>query len=96
MQYSSKFKKRMISKMTGPDAQSASSLVREVGVSQSSLSNWLRKAKLGGMVEENKGQVGGSGGGRRGLGCRSTGNQLLELRAYLFCPRASSSKPATA
>ena len=52
MQYSMKFKKRMVAKMLGPDARSATSLSKEVGVSQSSLSQWLRKAKMGGMTND--------------------------------------------
>lgn len=58
--YSSKFKERMIVKMTGPGARSATSLSKEVGVAQATLSKWLREAKVGAMVDD------GRGGGRRG------------------------------
>ena len=44
MQYSNKFKAAMVQKMTGPDAISANELAREIGVSQSALSRWLRLA----------------------------------------------------
>jgi transposase len=44
MQYSAKFKAAMVRKMTGPDALSANALSREVGVCQSVLSRWLRRA----------------------------------------------------
>ena len=56
MQYSSKFKKRMVVKMTGPGAQSANSLSKEVGVSQTSLSRWLQQAKMGAMTKDDEGQ----------------------------------------
>jgi transposase len=42
MQYSEKFKGRMVVKMVGPLGQSASSLASEVGVSKSTLCKWLR------------------------------------------------------
>lgn len=61
MQYSMKFTEKMVEKMTGPEARSATSLSKEVGVPQSTLSRWLRKAKLGPMTSKSQ----GSGGGRR-------------------------------
>lgn len=42
MPYSEQFKSRMIQRLTGPSASSARSLSREVGVSQATLSRWLR------------------------------------------------------
>jgi len=42
VQYSNKFKAAMVQKMTGPGAVSANALAREIGVSQSVLSRWLR------------------------------------------------------
>jgi transposase len=42
--YSDGFKQRMVQRMTGANAISAMALSREVGVSQSSLSKWLREA----------------------------------------------------
>lgn len=45
MPYSEKFKLRMIQRLTGPDAPSATTLSREVGVPQPTLSLWLRRAR---------------------------------------------------
>lgn len=42
--YSSKFKQRMVQRMAGSERISASSLSKEVGVSQGTLSRWLREA----------------------------------------------------
>jgi transposase len=42
--YSAKFKDRMVQRMLGPDSMSASALAKEVGVSQSALSHWLKQA----------------------------------------------------
>ena len=44
--YSAGFKARMIQRMAGPEGISASALSREVGVSQDSLSRWLREASM--------------------------------------------------
>jgi len=44
VQYSGNFKAAMVRKMTGPNAISANTLSREIGVSQSVLSRWLRLA----------------------------------------------------
>ena len=46
MQYSEKFKARMVTKLLEPNAQSATSLSKEVGVAQATLSRWLREARL--------------------------------------------------
>jgi transposase-like protein len=43
--YSEKFKLRMIQRLSGPDAPSAMTLSREVGVPQPTLSLWLRRAR---------------------------------------------------
>ena len=45
MVYSEKFKLRMVAKMVGPHAVSASTLAGEVGMSQPTLSRWLREAR---------------------------------------------------
>jgi transposase-like protein len=42
MEYSGGFKARMIERMAGPEQISATALSEEVGVSQSTLSRWLR------------------------------------------------------
>jgi len=44
LNYPDAFKRRMVSRLTGADAQSAMSLARDVGVSQGTLSRWLREA----------------------------------------------------
>lgn len=54
MPYSVRFKQRMIEKLTGPGAMSATALSREVDVSQATLSRWLRDAKLGSMPKSKK------------------------------------------
>ncbi len=45
MVHAEKFKSRLIAKMMGPDAVSANALASEVGLSQSTLSRWLREAR---------------------------------------------------
>ena len=45
MAYSGGFKSRMIQRLTGPQAVSAKSLSREVGVPASTLNYWLREAR---------------------------------------------------
>lgn len=57
MRYSENFREKMISKMTGPGARSASSLSKEVGIAQGTLSRWLHRAKVAPMSN--------GGGGRR-------------------------------
>jgi transposase len=47
MPYSDMFKRKMVQKLSGPDAPSASALSREVDVPQATLSKWLRKAGVG-------------------------------------------------
>ncbi len=44
MKYPETFKEKMILRMSGPSAVSANTLSEEVGVSQTSLSQWLREA----------------------------------------------------
>ena len=47
MPYSDMFKDKMIQRMTGPDAISATALSSQVEVSQATLSRWLREAGFG-------------------------------------------------
>ena len=55
MPYSEKFKLRMIQRLTSPNAPSAMSLSREVGVPQPTLSLWLRRARrLPAMTSEHR------------------------------------------
>ena len=42
--YTAGFKARMIQRMAGPERTSATALAKEVGVSQNTLSRWLRQA----------------------------------------------------
>ena len=46
MPYSQMFKHKVIKKMIGPDAISATALSKQVDVPQSTLSTWLRKAGI--------------------------------------------------
>ena len=51
-QYSEAFRSRMVARMVGPRAVSANALSQEVGVSQGSLSRWLREVgSVGGMTK---------------------------------------------
>jgi len=45
MLYSDGFRARMLRRMTGPEAISATALAREVGVSQATLSRWLKQTR---------------------------------------------------
>jgi transposase-like protein len=66
MQYSAKFRERMIKKMTGPGGETANALSKDVGVHPSTLSRWLREAKVGPMEEEHgHGSNRGKSSGRR-------------------------------
>ncbi len=44
MKYSATFKSKMVRKMTGARAQSASALSKDIGVCQTTLSRWIREA----------------------------------------------------
>jgi transposase-like protein len=44
MEYPASFKAKMVRRMSGPDAVSASALAEETGLSQPTLSRWLREA----------------------------------------------------
>jgi len=46
MQYSQTYKRKMIQKMTGPDAMSATALSKQFDVSQTTLSKWLKNAGI--------------------------------------------------
>lgn len=59
MEYSEGFKARMIQKMLDPTPVSACGLSRESGVSQATLSRWLRQARIvGSMSKETKDPTG--------------------------------------
>ena len=56
-QFSDAFKARVVQRLVGPRAVSANALAEEVGVSQESLSRWLRAARsVGGMTTAQKRQ----------------------------------------
>ena len=61
--YNNGFKARMVQRMTGAGAISAMALSREVGVSQTSLSKWLREARR--IVTMSNKREDRSGGARR-------------------------------
>ncbi len=52
--YSESFKKRMVQRMVGPNRVSAHALSKEVGVSQPTLSTWLRNASNVPAVKDDK------------------------------------------
>ncbi len=52
--YTSGFKARMIKRMAGPEAISANALSGDVGVSQGTLSRWLREARTLGSMNKKK------------------------------------------
>ncbi len=49
MKYSPKFKERMLTQLVGPGAKSPIYLSKEVGVSKTTLYQWLKEAKIGSM-----------------------------------------------
>jgi len=61
--YSSGFRSRMIQRLTGREAISATALAREVGVSQNTLSRWLRQARTLGPMGRKKDTLDASQGG---------------------------------
>jgi len=64
--YSSGFKARMVKRMAGRESISANALSREVGVSQGTLSRWLRDAgTLVDMSKKSSKKSGGPGRSRR-------------------------------
>lgn len=52
--YSPAFKAKMVQRLTGPSAISAMALSSEIGVSQSSLSKWLRDATASRMTDRKE------------------------------------------
>ena len=57
--YSEHFKRTMVKKMMAPNGSSATSLAREVGISQTTLSRWLREyatMESGGTVKQRRPQ----------------------------------------
>ncbi len=66
MVYTAGFKARMIQRMAGPEGLSASALSQEVGLSQPTLSRWLRAARSVGLMngEQESGKAGEPSGKR--------------------------------
>lgn len=56
MAYSATFRQKMIEKMLGPEAVSASQLARQSGVSLTTLSRWRRAARVESMSEDERKQ----------------------------------------
>ncbi len=52
MRYSKRFRRKMVQKMLGPRAKTASGLSEEVGICQSTLSRWKRSATIADMSED--------------------------------------------
>ena len=63
MQYSEVMKARMIKRMTGPRAVTASALAEEMGIPQPTLSRWLREASTVLPVSKSRTRVTRSSGG---------------------------------
>jgi hypothetical protein len=72
--YSAEFKNNLVKKMTVPPARSATSLCREHGTAQSTLSRWLREA----VIIWPKGE----GMGQRTHDRWSAAEKLVSLLAY--------------
>jgi transposase len=64
MEYSRQFKDRIVEKMLSSEGLSAAALSREVGVSQSTLSRWLREKRVRGNVNDKSKPSQGSRGRR--------------------------------
>jgi len=60
LDYKNGFKARMVQRMAGPEGISANALSNDVGVSQSTLSRWVRETRtvrsMGGTENKRKGQ----------------------------------------
>ena len=54
MNYTDSFKAKMVQRLTAPNAITAMSLSKEVGVSQSQLSRWLRMARTVGPMTKDR------------------------------------------
>jgi transposase len=64
--YPESFKEKMVSRMSGPGGISATALSEEVGVSQTSLSKWLREAsEVEGVTKRINGKSRKARGGKR-------------------------------
>ena len=91
--YTEEFKARMVQRMAGPEAISATALAHEVGVSQNTLSRWLRQASEAAptvAAMKKKKHAAGKGPHRR-----RTAEEKLQLVIQRFCrsrARAAASR----
>lgn len=56
-EYSENFKRKMVQRMSGTHARSATSLAKETGVAQATLSRWLIQARTIGLMSKNEHQT---------------------------------------
>ena len=84
MNYSNGFKARMVQRMAGPERISARALSEEVGVTQPTLSRWLRRARTVASMGE-------SGSGDRNQGAKSTQQWKAEEKLRIVQEAASLS-----
>lgn len=82
MVYTDSFKRQIVQRMLGPNAQSATSLCKEVQIPQSTLSRWLRHASTLGPVASSKSTP------TAGSPSRSAQDKLRLLLAYEATPEA--------
>ena len=74
MNYTEGFKARMVKRMAGPERISASALSRDVGVTQPTLSRWLREARSVGAMKQDP-----SKGASKSKGHKWTTEQKLRV-----------------
>jgi transposase len=84
VQYSNGFKARMVQRMAGAERISASALAKEVGVTQPTLSRWLRDART-------VAHVGGSSSSGKGRGSKRSQKRTAEEKLRLVQEAASLS-----
>ena len=106
-QFSDAFKARAVARLVGPGAVSANALAEEVGVSQESLSRWLRVARsVGAMTPSQKKswtgaeklrvvtEASGLTGSALGAFLRRTGLHEAQLTAWRAAAEAALGAPA--
>jgi transposase len=83
-EYSAAFKARVVQRLVGPHALSANALAKELGVSQESLSRWLRQARsVGEMPRSNKQQKQWTGAEKLRVVTAAAGLTGSDLGAFL-------------
>ena len=106
-QFSDAFKARVVQRLVGPRAVSANALAAEVGVSQESLSRWLRAARsVGGMTPSQQkpwtgaeklrvvNEASGLTGSALGAFLRRAGLHEAQLTAWRAAAEAALGAPA--